>query len=228
MYLCSRSRISSKRVGSFPTARQFDYKSVPPLPLQSKIIRTYSSPRHKWLQQNTACTACNQRPSPREDNQLLHLGTPCHKWMVHWSIFRALLMRGMLHPINTQRKNCKYSWIHFHSYPYYQDKFRGLSPSINHINYLSLGIPKVDSSLPLIWRQYKKFSKIGCHTPQPLHKCTKSYQDNNNSYFPSAYIAIVTDSKTTSSCTQPCTIDGNYPLVITTATVVITITPFFG
>ena len=110
--------------------------------------------------------------------------------MLHWSSFRAPSVRGMLHPINTQHKNCRYSWIHFHSYPYYQDNLRGLSLLVNHVNYLSLGIPKADCSLPFIWIWYKKCSKTDCHTPQLCYTCTKSHQDNNNYYFLSAYISI--------------------------------------
>ena len=124
--------------------------------------------------------------------------------MVHWSIFIALSMRVMLHPINIHHKNCRYSWNHFHSYPYSQGKFRGLSPSIYHIHSLSIDIPKSDCFLSFIWRWYTKSSKTDFHTPQPRHPCTKSHQDKNQSYLPSAYISIGTDSKITSSFNPPC------------------------
>ena len=125
--------------------------------------------------------------------------------MVHWSRFRALSMRGVLHPINTQHNNCRYSWIHFHSYPYYQYKFRGLSPSVNHTHSLSLGRPEADCSLPFIWVWYEKCSKIDCHTPQLRYPCTKYQQDNNHYYLPSTYIAKGTNPKITISCILPCT-----------------------
>ena len=128
MFLRRQSRISIEIVILFLTAINFDSKSAQQLPLQSKIISTCSSPRHIWLQQNTVCTTWNQSPSPWEARKLSHLGTLWHQWMVHWSIFRALFMCGMLHSINPQHKNCGHSWIHFYSYPYSQDKFRGLSP----------------------------------------------------------------------------------------------------
>ena len=133
------------------------------------------------------------------------MGTPWYRWMIHWSRFKALLMRVMLHTISTHHNNCRCSWINLHSYIYSQKKFRGLSPPIHHINYLSLVIPKADCYLPLIWRWYTKRSKIDHHTPQMRHPHTKSHQDINQSYFPSAYIAISTNFKTSSSCTPPCT-----------------------
>ena len=109
----------------------------------------------------------------------------------------------MLHPINTHHNNCRYSWIHFHSYPYSQDKFRGLSLSIHHRHSLSLFMPKINCSLPFIFRWYTKCSKIDCHTPQPLHPHTKAHQDKNLSYSSAAYLAIGTNSKITSYCTPP-------------------------
>ena len=175
MSLRIQSHISRKIVGYFPIASQFYSKSAPKLPFQSKIISTYSSQWHIWLQQNSACPTWNQSPSPWEDNQLLHIGTPWHQWMSHCFIFRAISMHRILHPINPQHNNCRHRWIHFYSYPYSQDKFRGLSPSINHIHYVSLGRPKSDCSLPFVWRWYTKFSKTDHHTPQPCHTCTKAH-----------------------------------------------------
>ena len=189
------SLIYRKIVGSLATTRKFDSKSAPQLPLQFKIISTWSSPWHIWLQQNTAGPTWNQSPILWEDNQLSHLGTLWHIWMAHWHSFRTLVMCGMLHPINTYHNNCRYSWIHFHSYPYSQEKFRGLSPSIHHRHSLSLGIPKADYSLHFICRWYTKCSKTDRHTPQPLYTRTKYYQEKNHSYLPSAYISIGTNSK---------------------------------
>ena len=125
--------------------------------------------------------------------------------MVHLSSFRTLSMRGMLHPINQQHNNCRHSWIHFYIYPYSEDKFRGLSMSINHRHYLSLGRPKTDCYLHFIWRWYKKFSKTDHHTSQPHHLCTKPHQDNNHYYLPLAHIATRIKSTITRSCTPPCT-----------------------
>ena len=128
-YLCaSNPKYPSKRVGYFTTARNFDSKSTPQLPLQYKTISTCSSPRHILLQKNTACPTWNHSPSIWEENQSPHLETPWHQRMVHWPSFRALFMHGMLHPINPQHDNFRQSWINFCIYPYFQDNFRGLFP----------------------------------------------------------------------------------------------------
>ena len=121
--------------------------------------------------------------------------------MVDWSRFIALSMRGMLHPINPQHKNCRHRRIYFYSYPYSQDKFRGLYTSINHRNYYYLGIPKADCYLPFIWVRYTKFSKTNRNTPWPRHPCTKTHQDNTRSSFSSVYIDIVINSTINSCCT---------------------------
>ena len=129
-----------------------------------------------------------------------------HQWMVHWFSFRALSMRGMLHTINPQHKNCRHSRIHFFSHTYSQDKFRGLYPSINNIHYFSLGITKSHCYLPLIRIWYTKCSKINLNNPQPRHTCTQTHQDNTLSYLPSTYIAIGINSTINSCCTLICTI----------------------
>ena len=203
--MCVQSQISSKRVILFSTARNLDSKYAPQLPFQYKTMSTWISTQHILLQQNTACPTWNQSLSPWEDNQSSHVGTPWNQWMVHLSRFRSLLMRGMLNSINPQHKNCRNIWTHFCSYPYSQDNFRGLYPSINHKYYLSLVRPKSDWYIPFIRIWYTKYSKIYRHTPQPRHPCTKSHQYNNHSYFPSAYIAIGINSTINISCTPPCT-----------------------
>ena len=205
MSLRIRFRIFIKRVGLFPTVSKFESKSSPQLPFQSKIISTCSPPRHTLLQQNTSWSTWNQSPSSWEDNQFPHLGTPWHQWMVHWYIFIAPSMRGMLHTINPQHNSSKYSIIHFYSYPYFQYKCRELSPPINHRHYLYLGRPKSNCSLPFICRWYTKYSFKNCNTPQPHHPCNKTHQDNTHSCFLSSYTSIIINSTINSCWTPSCT-----------------------
>ena len=114
-------------------------------------------------------------------------------------------MRGILHPINPQHNNFRHSRIYFYIYPYSQDNFRGLSPSINHKYYSSLLRPKAYCSLPFIWVLYTKFSKNNPNTPQPRHPCTKTHQDNTHSSFTSGYITIGINSKINICCNPPLT-----------------------
>ena len=146
--MCVQSQISSKRVISFPTARNLDSKSAPQLPFQYKTMSTWISTQHILLQQNTACPTWNQSLSPWEDNQSSHVGTPWNQWMVHLSRFRSLLMRGMLNSINPQHKNRRNIWTHFCSYPYSQDNSEDyIHQSITNIICLLSGPNLTDISL---------------------------------------------------------------------------------
>ena len=124
--------------------------------------------------------------------------------MVYWFGFRALLISGMLHPINSKHKNHRHRQISSKTFPYSQYKFIVLYLSIDQINYCSLIRLQSHCYLTFIWVQYTKFNKTYYNTYQPRHSCTTSKIDTTHSTSPSAYIAIRINSTINSCCTPPC------------------------
>ena len=126
--------------------------------------------------------------------------------MVHWTWFRALSVRGMLHSIHSQHMNRGHHWISSDSFPSYQDEFRGLFQSINWRHHQSTIIPQAYCYLPVVWGQYEKCNQTNCNTSQLWNSWYIICWDTTHSNFLSAYITIIIKSTINICCNLPWTI----------------------
>ena len=105
-------------------------------------LSAYAALHDIFYYKNTNLPSWNQSNSPEKVHQFLHLGTSWNRQIVHYTVFIAILVCGILYYIYSQHTNRGNRRISSENFPSCQYKFRGLSLSIYQRHYFSLSRPQ--------------------------------------------------------------------------------------